>query len=170
MQKQPRLCQFQAALILLLSAMIGIEPMRSASTHPYQEKSAESYEQEQAHWRERIQRDPKNPEAYLQLGASLASESSEGYWCTTPAETVYHQAIAAVAPNAEIHFRLGRHLVSDPDVNCDEHSPTAIEERKKDGLIHLRQAIAIASEDASVEKTIQAAELLIQVDKPESSR
>jgi hypothetical protein len=163
MQKQPRLFQFQASLILLLSAMIGMGHMQPARAHPYQIKGMEEYAQEQAQWRAMIQRDPKNPEAYLQLGASLSSEASEGYWCNTAAIAVYRQAIAVVSPNAKLHFRLGAALVADPDVNCDEQDLTAIQANKKEGLFHLRKAIAIASENASAEELFKAADLLIQV-------
>lgn len=143
MQKQSRLLPFQAGL-LLFSATLSIGQMRPVGAHPYQENSVESYRQEQAKWRDVIRRDPKNPEAYLQLAASLSSEAAEGYWCETYAIAAYRQAITAVPPNAEIHFQLAGSLLSDP-VNCDEYSPTEIAARHKEALIHLRKAIAIDS-------------------------
>jgi hypothetical protein len=123
------------------------------------------YMQEQEKWRDRIKQDPKNPEPYLQLGASLTSEASEGYWCNTAAIAVYREAIAAVPPNAKLHFRLGAALVSDPAVRCDEPDPATRQANKKEGLFHLRKAIAIASENASAEELLKAADLLIQVNK-----
>lgn len=163
MQKQFRLFQFPSGLILLLNLALGIYQMRPASAHPYQVKSEKEYAQEQARLREMIKRDPKNPEPYLQLGASLASESSEGYWCNTPAIEAYRQAIAVVPPNATLHFRLGAALVAEPAVNCDEQDPTMMQVNNREGQFHLRKAIAIASEKASAEAPYQAAERLIPV-------
>jgi hypothetical protein len=140
--------------------MIGIWQMLPTIAHPYQIKGIEEYRQEQANWRTMIKRDPKNPEPYLQLGASLTSESSEGYWCNTAAMDVYREAIAAVPPNAQIHFRLGVSLVSEPDVRCDEPDPATRQANNKEGLLHLRKAIAIASETASLEELYQASDSL----------
>jgi tetratricopeptide (TPR) repeat protein len=110
----------------------------------YQEKSAESYRAEQASWREAINREPKNPDAYIQLADSIIAEAAEGYWCTTRTIAVYRQAIAAVAPNAEIHARLGGELVGEPNVNCDLTENQAQKRaRQKAGLVHIRKAIAI---------------------------
>jgi tetratricopeptide (TPR) repeat protein len=128
---------------VLFSAMIGMGSILPVAAHPYQEKSAESYEQEQAVWREAIKRDPKNPDAYLELAESMVAEAGEGYWCTSRAVEVYRQAIAVVPPNAELHFRLGLDWTSELEVNCDEYSPTEIQTQKKEGLFHLRKAIEL---------------------------
>jgi hypothetical protein len=162
MRSTSKKIQFQAGLVLLLSAMMGIGRMLPASAHPYQIISLEEYQQEQAKWREMIKRNPKNPEPYLQLGASHSGEAAEGYWCETAAIAVYREAIAAVPPNAELHFRLGAALVSDPAVRCEEPDPATRQANDKEGLSHLRQAIAIAAENASAETLYEAAELLIQ--------
>ncbi len=157
MRKQPRLFQFKAALTLLLMAMVGIGHMLPAKAHPYQVTSEKEYEQAQAQLREIIKRDPKNPDLYLQLGTSFSHEAAEGYWCETRAIAVYREAIAVVPPNAKLHFRLGAALVAEPSVRCDEPSLVA------EGSVHLRKAIAIASETASAEALYQAADLLIQL-------
>jgi hypothetical protein len=161
MRKQSRSFQFQASLTLLLTAMMGLGHMRSASAHPYQIFSMEEYRQEQAKWRDMIQHDPKNPVPYLKLGASHRSEASEGYWCETAAIAVYHEAIAAVPPNAEIHLRLGQSLMSEP-FRCDDITPSVREAQRKEAISHFRKAIAIASESASDDVLFKAAELLIQ--------
>jgi tetratricopeptide (TPR) repeat protein len=163
MRKQSRLFQFQAGLILLL-IIIGIGQMQAATAHPYQIKGMEEYKQEQAQWREIIKRDPKNPEPYLQLGASLSAEASEGYWCATAEIAVYREAIAVVPPNAKLHFRLGTALMGEPAVNCDEQDPAVIQTNNQEGLAHLRKAIAIASETASAEALYDAADRLTQVE------
>lgn len=132
----------QVSLLVLLNTTIGFGQMLSVDAHPYQDKSAESYQQEQANWRALINREPKNPDAYLQLAASLSSEASEGYWCNTRAIEVYRQAIAVVAPHPEIHAQLGKALITDPDTACDSTENQAqIQARKKEGLFHLQKAI-----------------------------
>lgn len=123
MREQFRTFQFRASLTLLLTAVIGIWQMLPTIAHPYQIKGMEEYRQEQANWQTMIKRDPKNPEPYLQLGAFLTSEASEGYWYNTAAMNVYREAITAVPPNTQIHFRLGVSLVSEPDVRCDKPYP-----------------------------------------------
>ncbi len=158
MQKQSRLFQCQAGLVLLLSVLFGLGQMLPATAHPYQVTSEKEYEQAQAQWREMIKRDPKNPEPYLKLGKSLTGEASEGYWCNNRAIAVYREAIAVVPPNAKLHFRLGAALVAEPAVACDE--PPLVAE----GSFHLRKAIAIASETASADALYQAADLLIQAE------
>lgn len=157
MRKQSRLFQCQAGLVLLLSVLLGLGQMLPATAHPYQIISAQEYEQEQAKLREMIKRDPKNPDLYLKLGTSFSYEAAEGYWCETRAIALYREAIAIVPPNAELHLRLGSALVAEPAVACDE--PPLVAE----GSFHLRKAIAIASETASVEALFQAADLLTQV-------
>ena len=165
MRKQFRTFKFRVSLTLLLTAVIGIWQMLPTIAHPYQIKGMEEYQQEQANWRTMIKRNPKNPEPYLQLGASLSSEASEGYWCNTAAMDVYREAIAAVSPNAQIHFQLGVSLVSEPDMRCEEPAPATRKENDKEGLFHLRKAIAIASENASLEELYQAADSL-KIRKP----
>jgi tetratricopeptide (TPR) repeat protein len=164
MLKQYRTFSFQANLACLLTALIGIGQILPASAHPYQLFSMEEYRQEQEKWRDMIQRDPKNPEPYLKLGASHRSEAGEGYWCETAAIAVYREAIAAVPPNAEIHLRLGQSLMSEP-IRCDETPPAVREAERKEARSHLHKALAIASETASDDALFRATELLIQEQK-----
>ena len=56
-------------------------------------------------------------------------------------------------------------MISDPAVACDEPDPATKQANKKEGLFHLRKAIAIASENASAEELYKAADLLIQDNK-----
>lgn len=164
MQKQSRIF-YQASFALLLTATIGIGHILPSIAHPYQIISQEDYRQEQVKWREMIKRDPKNPGPYLKLGESHSYEAAEGYWCDTAAIAVYREAIGLVPPNAKIYFRLGAALISDPAVACDEPDPATKQANKKEGLFHLRKAIAIASENASAEELYKAADLLIQDNK-----
>jgi hypothetical protein len=159
MHKQLRKLQFQASLALLLTAAIGIGQSLPATAHPYQEITAEEYAKYQAQQRAMIQRDPKNPEPYLYLGSSLSSEAAEGYWCETHAIAVYREAIAAIPGNARLHLRLGSALLSDP-VNCDVENPAVRQAEKEEGLLHIRKAIAIAAETASIEDLYDVADAL----------
>jgi tetratricopeptide (TPR) repeat protein len=165
MPKQSKSFLLQANLVCLLTALMGLGQILPANAHPYQIFSMEEYRQEQAKWRETIQRDPKNPEPYLKLAASHRSEASEGYWCETAAIAVYREAIAAVPPNAEIHLRLGQSLMSEP-FRCDDIPPAVREAARKEARSHFRKAIAIAAETASDDALFRAAELFIQEQQP----
>ena len=111
---------------------------------PYQDRSESSYREEEEQLRAVIKQDPKNPKAYLQLGLLLEYDAAETAFTPdesgynyTKAIQVYRDAIAVVAPNAEIYFRLGSRLYfSQLDDN-----PADIEARRKEGLGHIQRSI-----------------------------
>ena len=111
---------------------------------PYQDRSESSYREEEEQLRAVIKQNPKNPKAYLQLGLLLEYDAAETAFTPdesgynyTKAIQVYRDAIAVVAPNAEIYFRLGSRLYfSQLDDN-----PADVEARRKEGLEHIRRSI-----------------------------
>ena len=111
---------------------------------PYQDRSESSYREEETQLRAVIKQNPKNPKAYLQLGLLLEYDAAEtaftpdesGYNYTAAIQ-VYRDAIAVVAPNAEIYFRLGSRLYFS---QLDDH-PADIEARRKEGLGHIQRSI-----------------------------
>lgn len=134
---------------------------------PYQDVSEEVYTQAKAKWYEVIKRDPQNVDAYFQIIQILGSERIEAYWfdCMDQEIKVYRQAIAAIDGNAELHFRLGQALMSDPenDGYCsDGHlgEKPQIQARKSEGLAQIRLAIQLQPQNkeyqAELEKFLQA--------------
>ena len=108
-------------LLLILGMAIASGPtiltLPAFAGGPYQDRSESSYREEEAQLRAVIKQDPKNPKAYLHLGLLLEYDAAEtaftpeesGYNYTEPIQ-VYRDAIAVVAPNAEVYFRLGSNL------------------------------------------------------------
>lgn len=134
-------------LAMLMGIAIGSMSISQAIAFPYQDVSQEFYAKGKEKWREVIKREPKNFNAYLELGKLLESEARVGYWsdCAVQEIEVYRQAIAFMGANAEIHFKLGQALMIDPDNggHCDRSylgDAAEIKARKKEGLSHLLKA------------------------------
>lgn len=114
---------------------------------PYQDTSESSYREEEAKIRAVIKQNPKNDKAYLQLGRLFEVEARDGYWydCSEAEIRVYREAIVVIDTSAEIHFKLGQALMSDPSnsSNCATDSledVAKIKNRKREALSHLLQA------------------------------
>ncbi len=134
-------------LAVLMGVAIGSTSISQAIAFPYQDISEEFYRKEKEKWHEVIKREPKNTNAYLELGKLLESEARVGYWsdCAVQEIEVYRQAIAFTGANAEIHFKLGQALITDLDNSghCDISylgDAAKIKARKKEGLSHLLKA------------------------------
>ena len=154
-------------LLLILGMAIASGPtiltLPAFAGGPYQDRSESSYREEETQLRAVIKQDPKNPKAYLQLGLLLEYDAAETAF--TPEESgynytkaiqVYRDAIAVVAPNAEIYFRLGSRLYfSQLDDN-----PADVEARRKEGLGHIQRSIRMDPKNESYRIELKRLEAL----------
>ena len=134
-------------LAMLMGIAIGSMSISQAIAFPYQDVGEEFYTKEKEKWREVIKREPKNANAYLELGKLLKSEARAGAWsdCADHEIEVYRQAITFMGGNAEIHFKLGQALMTDSDNTdtCEKiylGDTAKVKSRKKEGLSHLLKA------------------------------